>query len=146
MEDRTDGLPAFPMTVRVDRDGGLMSHLSVWKNLILPLEYRARDIRHAAEDAALLLRLCGEGEAGLPRLMASYPDDLSLYEKRLVGFVRALLLEPEVLVLDGIYDDLPVAEREKALRWPAVFRLRFPFRTLLDRGQEEALNETGCAA
>jgi len=146
MEDTTDGLPAFPMTVRVGRDGGLLSHLNVWKNLLLPLEYRAWDIRHAAEDASLLFMLCGEDEAGLPHLMARYPDDLSLYEKRLVGFVRALLLEPEVLVLDGIGDDLTAAEREKALCWPAVFRLRFPFRILLDRGQEEALNETGCAA
>jgi ABC-type uncharacterized transport system YnjBCD ATPase subunit len=141
MEDRMDGLPAFPETVRVGRDGGLLGHLNVWKNLILPLEYRVRDMRHAAEDAALLFALCGEDEAGLPRLMVSYPDELSPYEKRLVGFVRALLLEPEVLVLDGIYDGLTTAEKEKALRWVQVFRLRFPFRVLLYRGQEDAALE-----
>lgn len=132
-------LPAFPQTVRVGRDGGLLGHLSVWKNLTLPLEYGARDMRHVAEDAALLFMLCGES---LSRLLDSYPDALSPYERRLVGFVRALLLEPEVLVLDGIFDGLAVAEKEKALRWVQVFRLRFPFRVLLYRGQEdEALND-----
>lgn len=140
-------LPAFPMTVRVDRDGGLMSHLSVWKNLILPLEYRARDVGHAAEDASLLFMLCGEDRADLPRLMDSYPDALSPYERRLAGFVRALLLEPEVLVLDDVFDGLAAAEKEKALRWMQVFRLRFPFRVLLYRGREDAaLNDLGCPA
>lgn len=134
-------LPPFPETVRVERDGGLMSHLSVWNNLLLPLEYRARDVRHAAEDAKLLFVLCGEDRAALPRLLKRYPDALSLYERRLVGFVRALLLEPEVLVLDGTFDGLAAAEKEKALRWMQVFRLRFPFRVLLYRGQDAALND-----
>lgn len=133
------GLPAFPETVHVDRDGGLLGHLSVWKNLLLPLEYRARDMRHVAEDAALLFALCGEDEANLPRLLGSYPDALSRYERRLTGFVRALLLEPEVLVLDDVFDGLAAAEKEKALRWVQVFRLRFPFRVLLYRGQEDAV-------
>jgi ABC-type nitrate/sulfonate/bicarbonate transport system ATPase subunit len=123
----------FPKTVRVDRDGGLMGHLTVWQNLGLPLEYHARDVVHIAEDATLLFALCGEGKANLPRLMGSYPDTLSDYEKRLAGFVRALLLEPEVLVLDDIFDGLSDSEKEKALQWKNVFRLRFPFRVLLQR-------------
>lgn len=140
-------LPAFPKTVRVDRDGGLMSHLSVWKNLTLPLEYHARDAKHAAEDASLLFALCGEDKTNLPRLMDSYPDTLSLYETRLVGFVRALLLEPEVLLLDDVFDGLSTAEKEKALRWEKVFRWRFPFRVLLYRGEEEMMSgELGHAA
>lgn len=132
-------LPAFPKTVRVARDGGLMSHLSAWNNLNLPLEYHAQDIRHVAEDALLLFALCGEDKANLPRLMESYPDALSIYERRLVGFVRALLLEPEVLVLDDVFDGLSTAEKTKALQWEKVFRLRFPFRVLLYRGQEEMM-------
>jgi len=140
-------LPVFPMTVRVDRDGGLMSHLNVWKNLTLPLEYHARDVRHAAEDASLLFALCGEDKTNLPRLMESYPDTLSLYEKRLVGFVRALLLEPEVLVLDDVFDGLSTVDKEKALQWEKVFRWRFPFRVLLYRGEEEMmLGELGHTA
>jgi ABC-type molybdate transport system ATPase subunit len=123
-------LPAFPKTVRVDPDGGLMSHLSVAKNLSLPLEYHAQDIGHIAEDASLLFLLCGEDKAGLPRLMERYPDALSNYEKRLVGFVRALLLEPEVLVLDDVFDGLSNSDKDKALQWENIFRLRFPFRVL----------------
>lgn len=128
--------PVFPQVVRVGRDGGLMSHLSVWENLCLPLEYHVRDIRHIAQDASLLFALCGEDKANLPRLMERYPDALSTYEKRLVGFVRALLLEPEVLVLDDIYDGLSDKEKEKASHWEKAFHLRFPFRVLLHREQE----------
>jgi len=132
-------LPSFPKTARVDRDGGLMSHLSVWKNLSLPLEYHAQDVRYVAVDAALLFALCGEDEASVQRLMESYPDALSNYERRLAGFVRALLLEPEVLVLDDVFDGLSTAEKAKAMQWEKVFRLRFPFRVLLYLGQEEIM-------
>jgi len=132
-------LPDFPKTVRVDRDGGLMSHLSVRKNLSLPLEYHLRDVRNVMADASLLFALCGEDKANLPGLMESYPDALSNYEKRLVGFVRALLLEPEVLVLDDVFDGLSDSEKEKALLWKKVFCLRFPFRILLYRGQEKIM-------
>jgi ABC-type uncharacterized transport system YnjBCD ATPase subunit len=140
-------LPAFPKTVRVDRDGGLMNHLSVWKNMSLPLEYHVQDVRHLAEDASLLFVLCGKDKTDLPRLMESYPDTLSIYEKRLVGFVRALLLEPDVLVLADVFDGLSDREKEKALQWEKVFRLRFPFRVLLYQGQEEMMSdEIGHAA
>jgi ABC-type nitrate/sulfonate/bicarbonate transport system ATPase subunit len=122
-------LPAFPETVRVWRDGGLLCHLTVWENLSLPLEYHALDCRHVAEDAALLFALCGEDLAGL---RGKFPDSLSDYEKRLVGFVRALLLEPEVLVLNDVYDGLTVSEKAKALQWGNVFHLRFPFRVCMN--------------
>jgi ABC-type methionine transport system ATPase subunit len=124
----------FPKLVRVDRDGGLLSHLTVWQNLILPLECHALGTRHMAEDARLLFALCGEVD--FSGLMMSYPDVLSAYTKRLAGFVRALLLEPEVLVLDDILNGLSAEEKEKAMQWEKVFRLRFPFRVLLYQGQE----------
>lgn len=129
--------PLFPRAVRVERDGGLLSHLSVWQNLNLPLEYHARSTAHVTEDAMLLLELCGEDRAGLPRLLASYPDDLSTYEVRLAGFVRAMLLEPDVLVLDDVWDGLTDREKEKVAQWEEAFRLRFPFRVLLRKGQED---------
>lgn len=119
---------AFPHTLRVERDGGLLSHMNVWQNIRLPLEYHARNTAHAEEDAALLFGLCGEAETA--RLMGSYPDALSAYELRLAGFVRAMLLEPEVLVLEDVFDGFSAAEREKAMQWEKVFRLRFPFREL----------------
>lgn len=138
VKPKIDHVPAFPKTVQVDRDGGLLSHLTVWKNLLLPLEYHLLDIRHAAEDAELLFALCGEDD--FPGLMESYPDALSDYKKRLVGFVRGLLLEPEVLILNDVFDGFSAAEKEKALQWEKVFRLWFPFRILFCRGQEEMMS------
>jgi len=124
-------LPTFPHTVRVGCDGGLLSHLTVWKNLSLPLEYHALDVRRLGQDALLIFGLCGEDAAFVSGLFERYPDALSSYEKRLVGFVRALLLEPEVLVLENVFDGLSAKEYEKALHWKEIFRLRFPFRILL---------------
>jgi ABC-type molybdate transport system ATPase subunit len=123
---------AFPKILCADRDGGLLGHLTVWKNLTLPLEYHALDMRHVAEDAVLLFTLCGE--ENVSDLLKRYPDSLSLYEKRLVGFVRALLLEPDVLVLEDVLEGLSDVDKKKTLNWEAVFRLRFPFRTVLHRG------------
>lgn len=145
IDDALAQLPAFPGTVRVGRDGGLLSHLSVWKNLSLPLEYHARDAQHIAEDVSLLFVLCGEDRATLPRFLEKYPDVLSAYEKRLAGFIRALLLEPEVLVLDDVFDGLSDREKEKVLHWGSVFHLRFPFRTLLYRGQTMPDESKGAA-
>lgn len=121
---------AFPRTVRVCGDGGLLSHLTVRENLYLPLEYHGRDTGHVAEDAAMLLALCGEDAQGSRRLLESYPDALSLYEQRLAVFVRALLAEPEMLELDDMDEGLSVEERAKVMHWPEVFRLRFPFRQM----------------
>ncbi len=128
-------LPPFPASVRVGTDGGLLSHLNVWENLILPLQYHAMDIRHIEVDAKLLFELCGED---LDQLMQQYPDDLSLYEKRLTGFIRALLLEPEILILDNILERLTQRDKDKVVLWEKVFHLRYPFRILLSLVQDEA--------
>lgn len=121
---------SFPQTVSVGGEGGLLSHLTVRRNLVLPLEYHGRDTSHAEEDAAMLLALCGEDAASLDGLMERYPDSLSLYERRLVGFVRALLVEPETLVMEDIFVGISADEKTRAMRWPEVFRLRFPFREM----------------
>ena len=121
----------MPQMLRLDRDGGLLGHLTVWQNLLLPLEYHGRDTAQAMEEAALLYALCGEDEKKLPQFLGSYPDALGSYEKRLAGFMRAMLLEPDSLALDDVCDGLGDREREKAMRWEQVFRLRFPFRAVL---------------
>lgn len=124
------GAASFPRTVSIGGEGGLLSHLTVRRNLLLLLEYHGRDATHAEEDAAMLLVLCGEDEASLNGLMERYPDSLSLYERRLVGFVRALLVEPETLVMEDIFEGISADEKARAMRWPEVFRLRFPFREM----------------
>jgi ABC-type methionine transport system ATPase subunit len=134
LSDCTNQLPAFPKIIQVDGDVSLLNHLQVASNLSLPFEYHGLDASHLVEDAMQLFSLCGEND--IPRLMSFYPDELSLYQKRLIGFVRSMLLEPDILLLGDVTEGLSDNEKEKILNWEAVFRMRFPFRTLLHRGKQ----------
>jgi ABC-type transporter Mla maintaining outer membrane lipid asymmetry ATPase subunit MlaF len=73
---------------------------------------------------------CGlSDETVVSALMLKLPDQLSLYEKRLVGFVRAMLMGPELIIYDGLNEGLSRKELLMASKFDAVFRLHFPFRT-----------------
>ena len=72
-----------------------MSNLNAWENISLPLAYHApRKLPEALREVrALLGELGGVGE----ELLAKLPEHMTLYERRLAGYVRALLEAPELL-------------------------------------------------
>ena len=111
-------------------DGGLISNLNVWENLSLPVHYHAPQIGGGLEGRVVeLLRQCGlPNDAEVRRLLGWLPGELSLYEKRLAGFVRAMLVEPELMVYDRIYDGLARDEADRVAQFDNLFHLYFPFR------------------
>jgi phospholipid/cholesterol/gamma-HCH transport system ATP-binding protein len=117
--------------VIVPHDGGLISNLRVWENIILPVQYHCIQIAGKLEDrVAQLLVQCGlEDEAAVSNLLQRLPDQLSLYEKRMVGFVRAMLMSPELIIYDSMNEGLSRKELARAVKFDKVFRLYFPFRT-----------------
>ncbi len=124
------GLEASGLAAVVPASGRLIANLRVWENIVLPLAYRgAPPMRELeARAGALFEEFAYPGETG--RLLASsLPDRLSLFERRLVAFVRAVLAEPEVLVLDAVAQGLARGEAARALAFSAVFLRHFPFRT-----------------
>jgi phospholipid/cholesterol/gamma-HCH transport system ATP-binding protein len=109
----------------VPRGGGLLSNLSLFENLVLPLRYHRRAAepevrRRAAETAALL---------GLGEIPPLGPPLAACELVRTVALARALVMEPGLLVLDEPTLDL---HPEPALG--------------LWRGLQRALAATGAAA
>jgi osmoprotectant transport system ATP-binding protein len=80
----------------VIQDGGLFPHLTVRRNVTLLARYLRRWpawVDQRVKELAALMRL---GEDALER----YPMELSGGERHRVALMRALMLEPEVLLLD----------------------------------------------
>jgi ABC-type branched-subunit amino acid transport system ATPase component len=81
-------------------------------------------------------------EKTLSTLLSKLPDQLSLFEKRLVGFVRSMLMAPEMIVYDALHEGLSRREMEKTARFDRIFRLHFPFRTSVLLSFEEYRDPT----
>lgn len=91
--------------------GGLISNLKVWENLVLPLEYHgALSPAQIEERGRRVLRRVGY--SGSPMEL---PGHLTLYQKRLVGLARAMLIEPELIVYNAVLAGLREDERTAML-------------------------------
>jgi predicted ABC-type transport system involved in lysophospholipase L1 biosynthesis ATPase subunit len=98
----------------VPAHGGLISNLKAWENLLLPAWYhRGLTAEQAERPVAEILDQLGPGEAGLKQRMGELPGQLSLYERRVVALVRAMLMEPDILIYDFTFTGL---ERDAAQR------------------------------
>jgi len=120
-----------PGVVIVPHNGGLISNLRAWENIILPVQYHGIEVAGKIEDnVGQLLVQCGlEDENAVSDLLLKLPDQLSLYEKRLIGFVRAMLMSPELIIYDSMNEGLSRKELARVVKFDKVFRLYFPFRT-----------------
>ncbi|MDD2700566.1 MAG: hypothetical protein PHH36_04940 [Sideroxydans sp.] len=126
-----NALGAQAGVVIAPHNGGLISNLRVWENIILPVQYHGIELSDGLEaHVTTLLDQCGmSDETLMSALMLKLPDQLTLYEKRLVGFVRAMLMEPEFIVYDGLNEGLSHKELQLESKFEQVFRMHFPHRT-----------------
>lgn len=108
----------------VPADGGLISSLNAWENISLPVSYHspARAAGVFAEVQALLEELGGVDDA----MLAKLPEDMTAYEKRLAAFVRALLENPELLVVENLAAGLGAAKQQRIARFGEIYRRRCP--------------------
>jgi len=95
-------------------DGGLVSNLKSWENILLPLWYHGGGRGFEREDEVLgLLEGLGVPAERVPGLLQASPGRLDVRERRIVGLVRALLRDPEALVLAGQLDGLDETTRQR---------------------------------
>jgi ABC-type transporter Mla maintaining outer membrane lipid asymmetry ATPase subunit MlaF len=84
------------------RSGALLANLTLRENLLLPLQFHRHlegaDAERAA--AAALARF------GLTEAPAVRPEEVALPVRRRIALARAMLLDPDLLVLDDPLDDL----------------------------------------
>ncbi len=112
--EETERLACFQRIGVVQEDGGLISNLKAWENLVLPAWYHhGQSAREAESDVVKLFGKLGQDEDGLRRWMGQLPDRLMLHEKRSVALARAMLIQPEIMIYDSIFAGL---ERTAAQR------------------------------
>ena len=108
----------------VPAQGGLLSNLNAWENISLPVGYHdpARLPRVPAEVRALLDELGGTDA----EMLAKLPEHMTLYEKRLAAYIRALLERPELLVVENLAAGLGPTKRKRAARFAAAYHAHCP--------------------
>jgi ABC-type lipoprotein export system ATPase subunit len=100
-------------------DGGLLSSLNAWENIVLPIGFhRPRRLHEAADQVHGMLAALGADPAVL---LAKLPERMSLYEKKLTGYVRIALEKPELLLAEDPQGGLDSGEREAMERFPAAY-------------------------
>lgn len=92
----------------VFKEGGLISNLRAWENLVLPALYHRRLSSHEFKEKSLRLL----DELGFRREPMTRIAELTAFEKTLIGLGRALLLEPDIIVLYSALEGLKVSDKE----------------------------------
>ena len=114
----------------VPPEGGFVGNLKVWENLVLPAaspgEPNLEELD--ARAGSIFRRLRGYKRSGAD-LCAQHPVGLSHIELRCAAFVRAMLVEPEIMVYDSLFEGMRSLEVEQVVEFDRVFHLYFPFRT-----------------
>jgi ABC-type transporter Mla maintaining outer membrane lipid asymmetry ATPase subunit MlaF len=108
----------------VPAGGGLISNLNAWENISLPVAYHTpQKLQGAFEEVQALLDELGGVNANL---LAKLPEDMTLYERRLAAYLRAVLEGPELLVVESLNAGLGPTKRQRTARFPDVYRRRCP--------------------
>ena len=107
----------------------LITNLNAWENISLPAAYHGSPApeRVAEITQEVLPALVDEPLALLARL----PEQLNTLQRRVVAFVRLLVVGPELAVIDGVDEGLSRDECACVARFETEYRARHPSGTLL---------------
>lgn len=106
---------------------GLFPHLRVRENILLPLKLAGKDDSENTERAMALAEQLQLSAAQLQR----YPNALSGGQQQRAGLCRALVLEPELLLLDEAFSGLDAITRNDALALFATLKTSLSLTTVM---------------
>lgn len=120
-----------PETAVVSPDGGLLNNLRIDENLLLPVSYHGLVTEAAEKTIAELFAEGGLNEKETRDLLVKLPSELSLYQRRLAGFVRSALMNPRVMIYDSIWVGVSKAEIGQIRRFDSLYRYYSPAHTAI---------------
>lgn len=96
----------------IPSDGGLISNLKLWENVTLPLIYHNGRVSAEEEKGALdyLARLGYSGS------VMALPAHLTLNEHRVAALIRAVLIQPRIMLFGNCIEGSPSASRSAFLQ------------------------------
>jgi len=119
-------------------NGGLISNLNGWENIALPVGYHApKRLAGLAPQVCAMLEQFGAA----PRpLLARLPEEMTLYERRLAGYVRMRLGTPRLVLAEDLGGGLGAGERQRAAGFADAYLADCPEGTFvqLEDGPEES--------
>lgn len=122
--------------------GGLLSSLNAWENITLPLGFH--DPGGLPGATARVYRLLEELGADPHELLPKLPERMSLREKKLTGYVRILIENPDLVLVDDLGGGLDPEEQAVAARFPRVYQANRPGGTFVQlEGAAEARDRAG---
>lgn len=104
--------------------GGLLSSLNAWENIVLPIGFH--DPKRLNGIAAKVYGLVAELRADPRALLGKLPERMSLYERKLTGYVRILLERPDLILADDLEGGLNAADRTATEGFAAVYHAHCP--------------------
>jgi phospholipid/cholesterol/gamma-HCH transport system ATP-binding protein len=114
------------------KDGGLISNLKVWENITLPAWYHMGKHPEEMEDKVIsMFSDLGKSGTELNTYMKKLPGPFPVHEKRLIGLVRAMLTEPDLMIYDSLFDGLSPAMAKQLAKYTTLFHSGKPLRTSL---------------
>ena len=126
----------------VPEQGGLISNLKTWENILLPAwHHRKLDAAAAEPRVVALWREADPGAGDLREIMGRPPDRLTTLERRLAALIRALLPEPDLLVYDFLTAGLDVDVADRLLGLTQRFHGAKPGRVSVYLYPDDAASE-----
>lgn len=112
------------------REGGLISNLKVWENITLPIWYHMGKVPEDFEEMILdIFKEMGKDILELSAYMKKLPGPLPVHEKRLIGMARAILMDPDLMIYDSLFEGLNFQMAERLVRLTTNFHSEKPGRS-----------------
>lgn len=120
-------------------NGGLISNLNGWENIALPIGYHAP--KRLAGLAPAVYAMLEQFGADPRSLLASLPEEMTLYESKLAGYVRMRLGRPKLVLAEDLGGGLGVGERRRAAGFADAYLADCPEGTFVQL--EHVADESG---